>query len=347
MLEDIGIGVVLPAAASIVLIAVWLIGLAALIFRLRRTVAVEPLSGTPLAVRAVSTKIGGRQVLQDVSLTLRRGEVLGILGPNGSGKTTLLRIMAGLEAADAGDVLVFGNRVSASAPVLRHVGFALGRPALLPHRTGWENLRLAWADTGRPAPEARFEQVAEMSGLGPALHRRTDQYSEGMRQSTALAIAMLGMPDILVVDEPTNALDPLRIRELRDQFRAYAASGRSIIATIHDLAEAELLCDDVVVLAQGRVTVTEGSAARTSSAKTVQLNTSDNAQAAAVAARMAGVTVLEGRQSLQVATSADGDLAVLLAAINAAGLAVTSLRTISDFEQRYFQALAEARGPQW
>src|SRR5206468_1595896 len=123
----------------------------------------------------------------------------------------------------------------------------------LPHLSGAANLSLYWAATGRPLDEAHLEQALEIAGLGDAVRRRVGTYSQGMRQRLAIAQAMLGLPDLLVLDEPTNGLDPPQIHQMRDVLKRYAATGRTVVVSSHLLSEVEQSCSHVVVMHRGRL----------------------------------------------------------------------------------------------
>ena len=224
--------------------------------RLVRTVDPDH-ADTPLVVTGLSKTFGGaagkgRNALQDVGFSVRRGEVVGLLGPNGAGKTTCLRILAGLVRPSAGQVQVFGHQLTSGAPVLAQVGLLVEGPGFLPHLSGRANLELFWETTGRPAAQARLDEVLDVAGLGDAIDRKVREYSHGMTQRLAIAQAMLGMPDLLILDEPTDGLDPPQIAALRRVLRRYAEGGRSVLVSSHLLAEVEQTCTHVVVLHHGR-----------------------------------------------------------------------------------------------
>ncbi len=193
----------------------------------------------------------GFVAVRDLSFEVRRGQVLGLLGPNGAGKTTSLRMLMGLIRPSEGRISVFGHAARPGAPVLSRLGSFVEGTGLLPHLSGRENLRLYWAATGRPAADAHMEEAIEVAGLGAALDRPVRRYSQGMRQRVAIAQAMLGLPDLLVLDEPTNGLDPPQIHAMREVLRSYAATGRTVIVSSHLLSEIEQTCSHVVVMAKG------------------------------------------------------------------------------------------------
>ncbi|MFF6995143.1 alpha/beta fold hydrolase [Streptomyces sp. NPDC008313] len=242
----------LPAAGAAAALALLLTGR-------RRTATPPPLPGlaeVPLVITDLSKRYArsaDRYAVRDLSFRVERGQVLGLLGPNGAGKTTTLRMLMGLIKPDAGEIRVFGHAVRPGAPVLSRVGAFVEGAGFLPHLSGRENLELYWRATGRPAGDAHLEEALEIAGLGDALARAVRTYSQGMRQRLALAQAMLGLPDLLILDEPTNGLDPPQIREMREVMIRYAAAGRTVIVSSHLLAEVEQSCTHLVVMDRGRL----------------------------------------------------------------------------------------------
>ncbi|CAM5336357.1 ABC transporter ATP-binding protein [Streptomyces abikoensis] len=217
----------------------------------------------PLQITGLSkryAKSADRYAVRDLSFRVERGQVLGLLGPNGAGKTTTLRMLMGLIRPDGGEVRVFGQAVRPGAPVLSRVGAFVEGAGFLPHLSGRANLELYWRATGRPAEDAHLDEALEIADLGPALERAVRTYSQGMRQRLAIAQAMLGLPDLLILDEPTNGLDPPQIREMREVMIRYAAAGRTVIVSSHLLSEVEQTCSHLVVMDRGRL-VTAGPVA--------------------------------------------------------------------------------------
>ncbi|MGW5605429.1 alpha/beta fold hydrolase [Streptomyces sp. NPDC003753] len=225
----------------------------------RRTTAPAPdpaLAEVPLQITGLSkryAKSAERYAVRDLSFRVEKGQVLGLLGPNGAGKTTTLRMLMGLIRPDGGEIRVFGHAVRPGAPVLSRVGAFVEGAGFLPHLSGRENLELYWRATGRPAEDAHLDEALEIAGLGDALERAVRTYSQGMRQRLAIAQAMLGLPDLLILDEPTNGLDPPQIREMREVMIRYAAGGRTVIVSSHLLAEVEQSCTHLVVMDRGRL----------------------------------------------------------------------------------------------
>ncbi|MYX27169.1 CocE/NonD family hydrolase [Streptomyces sp. SID8381] len=242
----------LPAAGAVVAAAL-------LLTARRRTTAPAPdpaLAGVPLQITGLSKRYArssDRYAVRDLSFRVEQGQVLGLLGPNGAGKTTTLRMLMGLIRPDEGEIRVFGHAIRPGAPVLSRVGAFVEGAGFLPHLSGRENLELYWRATGRPPEDAHLDEALEIAGLGEALARAVRTYSQGMRQRLAIAQAMLGLPDLLILDEPTNGLDPPQIREMREVMIRYAAGGRTVIVSSHLLAEVEQSCTHLVVMDRGRL----------------------------------------------------------------------------------------------
>jgi ABC-2 type transport system ATP-binding protein len=223
--------------------------------RRRRLVSAAEPDGeqVPLRFEGVTKAYKDKFVaVRDLSFDVRRGQVLGLLGPNGAGKTTALRMVMGLIRPTGGRITVFGHEVRPGAPVLSRLGSFVEGTGLMPHLSGRDNLRLYWAATGRPLEDAHLDEAIEVAGLGGAIDKRVRSYSQGMRQRVAIAQAMLGLPDLLVLDEPTNGLDPPQIHAMREVLRSYAESGRTVIVSSHQLAEIEQTCTHVVVMNKGQ-----------------------------------------------------------------------------------------------
>ncbi|WP_299568900.1 alpha/beta fold hydrolase [uncultured Williamsia sp.] len=257
---------------------------------------------TPIVVDSLVKEYGDSyRAVDGVSFTVERGQVVGLLGPNGAGKTTVLRMMVGLITPTAGSIRLFGETVRPGSDVLARVGAFIEGPGLLPHLSGRENLDLFWSATGRPREEADVETALEIAGLGASVDRKVRKYSQGMRQRLAIAQAMLGLPELLILDEPTNGLDPPQIAEMREVMRRYAATGRTVVVSSHLLSEVEQTCSHVVVMHKGRL-ITAGSVGDLAGAASSTLSVADVDAAQRVLAD-AGIAsdVVESRRHLEEA----------------------------------------------
>ncbi|OKK22179.1 ABC transporter ATP-binding protein [Streptomyces sp. CB00455] len=279
-------------------------------------------AGVPLEITGLTkryAKAQDRYAVRDLSFRVEKGQVLGLLGPNGAGKTTTLRMLMGLISPDAGEIRVFGHVVRAGAPVLSRVGAFVEGAGFLPHLTGRANLELYWQATGRPAGDSHMARALEIAGLGDALERAVRTYSQGMRQRLAIAQAMLGMPDLLILDEPTNGLDPPQIREMRDVMIRYAAGGRTVIVSSHLLSEVEQSCTHLVVMDRGRLVQAGAVAEITGGGDTLLVTLAGPVEPVVVEK----VAALEGVGSV---VAADDGLLVRLEGATAAGLIAELVR---------------------
>ena len=196
------------------------------------------------------------RAVDNLSFTVQSGRVTGFLGPNGAGKTTTLRMILNLVTPTAGKATIGGVHYSQLAQPLRHVGAILEASSAHKGRTGRNHLRVICAAAGFPL--SRADETLEMVGLTPAAKRKFRGYSLGMKQRLGIAAALLGDPKVLILDEPANGLDPEGIRWMRDLLKALAGQGRTILVSSHLLSEMELLADDVIIIANGKL-VTQGT----------------------------------------------------------------------------------------
>ncbi|MCC7352893.1 MAG: ABC transporter ATP-binding protein [Anaerolineae bacterium] len=196
---------------------------------------------------------GKVRAVEEVSLQVRRGEVFGFLGPNGSGKTTTIGMVLGLLHPTGGRVELFGQEVTPGRNrALQRVGALVGSPALVPYLSARENLQLI-ARLHPDVSRQRIDQVLAIVGLSEAADRRAEGFSTGMKQRLGLAMALLHQPELLVLDEPTNGMDPAGMREIRTLLRSLAEQGVTVFLSSHLLHEVEQVCDRVAVLNKGRV----------------------------------------------------------------------------------------------
>ena len=194
----------------------------------------------------------GYRAVSDLTFHVKRGQVLGLLGPNGAGKTTILRMIMGLIFPTEGEISIEGKPIYPGSPTLANLGSFVEGSGFLPHLSGRENLHLYWKSIGR-TDEPYFDEAITITDLGTALDKKVRSYSQGMRQRLAIAQAMLGLPDLLVLDEPTNGLDPQQIKAMRGVLKDYAKTGRTVIVSSHLLAEVEQTCTHVVLMHRGKL----------------------------------------------------------------------------------------------
>lgn len=209
---------------------------------------------TVLKVSSLKKSMGSRLIIDDVSFETYAGEVFGFLGPNGAGKTTTIKMIMGLLSIDAGRIEVCGlDNVRRFESAMEYVGGIVENPETYSYLTGMQNLR-QYKRMRKGVTEERLAEVVKLVGLENRIHEKVRRYSLGMRQRLGLAQAIMHRPRLLVMDEPTNGLDPAGIRELRDIFRRLAhEEGVAVLVSSHLLSEMELMCDRVGILANGRL----------------------------------------------------------------------------------------------
>jgi ABC-2 type transport system ATP-binding protein len=210
-----------------------------------------------LAAEHLTKSFGNRVAVSDVSFELGPGEVFGFLGPNGAGKTTTIRMLVGLARPDRGNVRIRGFDLARDySRAMAHVGCIVESPDLYPYLTGRENL-LHFARMLQNGAAERIAELARLVALEERLDDKVSTYSLGMRQRLGIAQALLGAPDLLILDEPANGLDPAGIREIRRLVRALASErGLSVFVSSHLLAEVEQMCDRVAIIHRGRTLAT-------------------------------------------------------------------------------------------
>ncbi|TQJ69205.1 ABC-2 type transport system ATP-binding protein [Arthrobacter sp. SLBN-100] len=247
--------------------------------------------GLTIETRGLTKRFGQQLAVDGLDLAVPQGAVYGFLGPNGSGKTTTIRMLLGLAAASAGSVRLLGMEMPGRfQEVLPHVGALVEGPAFYPFLSGAANLHRLDAATRHAAPATRTERVnqaLERVGLGHAAGKRVHAYSLGMKQRLGIANALLSPRELLVLDEPTNGLDPQGTREVRNLVRSLAADGTTVFVSSHLLAEVEQICTHAAVMSAGRL-VAQGplpELRRTGSTR-VRLLTPDAGAAMSVLARL-------------------------------------------------------------
>jgi len=302
-----------------------------------------------LSTRGLTKTYGGVPAVDALDLRVEAGVLYGFLGPNGAGKTTTIRMLLGLVRPTAGTVELLGEPMSPGAGVdaLRRVGALVEEPAFYRYLSGRTNLEQFAAVAGPPADRrarlGRVDEVLDTVDLTEAAGKKVKAYSQGMRQRLGIARALLGAPDLLVLDEPTNGLDPQGIAEVRVLLRRLAASGTTVFVSSHLLAEVEALCDTVGVLAHGRL-VAEGSPSNLRpSGDRLRVVVDDVVRAGKVLAELDGVA-FESLDSttLQVRVAPPVTAAGINASLVSGGIAVSELAVEHERLEDVFLALTGA-----
>jgi len=207
-----------------------------------------------ISLRNVTKRIGGKTIIDNVTFDVPKGEVFGFLGPNGAGKTTTIRMMVGLMSLTKGEILIKGKNIKSEfEQAIRHVGAIVENPEMYKFLSGYHNL-VHYARMVPGVTKERIDEVIKLVKLENRIHDKVKKYSLGMRQRLGVAQAMLHKPSLLILDEPTNGLDPAGIRELRDYLRYLTrVEGVAVIVSSHLLSEMELMCDRVAILQQGKL----------------------------------------------------------------------------------------------
>jgi ABC-2 type transport system ATP-binding protein len=281
--------------------------------------------------RGLTKRFGERVAVDGVDLRVPRGSAFGYLGPNGAGKTTLIRMLLGLTRASAGEMSVLGRPVPAKrAEALRRVGAIVEEPRFHDHLTGRENLWIV-AAAREPAAHARIDGALARVGLAERANDRVRSYSQGMRQRLGVARCLLADPDLLILDEPTNGLDPAGIQEFRTFVRELVAEGRTVLLSSHLLSEVERICDAVAIVDRGRI-VAQGPIADLAGreAHSVLVGVDDRERARGLLLALGHVSRVEPEaESLRVVLSQNGSLEQAASEINrllvGAGVAVHRL----------------------
>ncbi|MFC7371470.1 ABC transporter ATP-binding protein [Fictibacillus iocasae] len=206
-----------------------------------------------LELKNVTKQMKKKNIVDDLSFSVRKGEVFGLLGPNGAGKTTTIRMIVGLISMTSGEVLVNGLSVKKDfEKAMAHIGAIVENPQLYDYLTGYKNL-MQYARILPNITKERIQEVIKLVDLEAAIHHKVKTYSLGMRQRLGVAQALLHKPSLLILDEPTNGLDPQGIYELRNYLRELANNGTSVLVSSHMLAEMQMMCDRVAIIQQGKL----------------------------------------------------------------------------------------------
>ena len=292
-----------------------------------------------ISIDNLTKKYGSSTAVNDVTFVARAGRVTGFLGPNGAGKSTSMRMMVGLTSPTSGSATIAGRRFADLPNPGRVVGVMLDASAQHAGRTGREILTIAQRTMG--LPRHRVPEMLELVSLTqPEADRRVGNYSLGMRQRLGIATALIGDPEVLILDEPANGLDPAGIRWMRDLLRDYANRGGTVLLSSHLLHEIEVIADDIVVIGNGRI-VASGTKTELLQAAGTVVRTPDGAGLAR-ALHAAGVTATPSGDG---ALRTDADPALVGQVALAAGHALTELRSAdgAGLEEMFLELTADTQ----
>ena len=296
--------------------------------------------GVAVAADGLTKRYGKRRGVDDVSFAVRPGEICALLGPNGAGKTTTMRMLVGLSRPDHGSARLLGQPIRLAAGVLARVGVVIDGPAFVPHLSGWRNLRLLWRAGGRSWPPPALAQSLELAGLGAAIDRRVKSYSMGMRQRLTLAQALMGDPDVLVLDEPANSLDPGEVRALREHLARRAENGAAVLISSHLLAEVELLATNAIVIDHGAI-VADGPLSELLGTGTYEFEVDDVDAARAALHNVDGVESIETQSDRILVTAPDRSTRELTQRLVTAGVGVAGVRASRRLEDVFLGLVGE------
>ncbi len=303
----------------------------------------DPSAPVPaIEAAGLSKSFGAVAAVTNLSFTVERGQVVGLLGPNGAGKTTTVRMLVGLIRPDHGRAYLLGEQVRPGAAVLARAGALVEKPAFVPYLSGLENLRVHWLAGGERWPAQGIDDAVAVANLGDAIHRNAKTYSQGMRQRLGIAQALLNQPDLLILDEPTNGLDPAETRRLRTAIGEIAARGTTILVSSHVLAEIEQICTHALVVDRGGLVAAGTVADLVGASASVELEVSDVERTRRVLADLPGVQRTRLSATGGVVVDLDGiRRSQVVAALVHADIAVETVMPRRKLEDAYLSLVHE------
>ena len=287
--------------------------------------------------------IGRKQIIRNLNFEIRPGEVFGFIGPNGAGKTTTIRMMVGLIGITKGDVVIKGHSIKKEyRKAISEVGAIVENPEMYPFMTGWQNLK-HFARMSEGITDERIREVIKLVGLDNAIGTKVGKYSLGMRQRLGIAQALLHSPSVLILDEPTNGLDPAGIREIRRYIRRLAVEENvSVIVSSHLLSEIELMCDRIGIIKNGKLIATNDLNEESDTDTTiVNLDVNPKEEAIEVLRTMPDIEVLETADRLQIRLKRD-DIPQLVTTLVHRDIEVYGVNVMqTTLEDRFLEMIGE------
>jgi ABC-2 type transport system ATP-binding protein len=295
-----------------------------------------------IETEGLSKAFGNVQAVTDLTLRVPYGGVFGFLGPNGSGKTTTIGMLLGLIQPTSGRFRIFGN-AGAGTQTLERIGAIVETPAFYPYLSGRANLRYFQGICGRGKP-GEVDELLEQVGLSERANRKYTTYSQGMKQRLGIAYALLGDPEFIMLDEPTNGLDPAGMAEVREFIAGLGKSGRTIILSSHLLHEVEQVCDSVAILSRGRL-IAQGKVKDLVNQRGggVRLKATDNERAAKVLAGLGWLKNVRAENGYVVAGASPERSWEVTKALAEQGVYVTEMAPVTVSLEEYFLQVTEEK----
>jgi ABC-2 type transport system ATP-binding protein len=304
---------------------------------LQQNSSLHPSDAPPvIEMEGLTKRFGAVVAVDSLTLAIPRGGVFGLLGPNGSGKTTTMGMLLGLLQPTSGTIRLFGDGTpGVHAAVLRRIGAIVETPAFYPYLSGRANLRY-FRGIGRRGSQYEVDRLLELVDLVAAADRPFRTYSLGMKQRLGIAFALLGNPEVVFLDEPTNGLDPAGVAEVRTLIRSLGEEGRTVILSSHLLSEVQQVADRVAILSRGKLVVQGAVADLLRVGGALRLRTTDDARAA---------WILSGVQAVEKAERRDGAIELTIAperaweasrALAGHGIYVAEMAPVQASLERYF-----------
>ena len=288
-----------------------------------------------IETHGLTKRFGPITAVDGLSLRVPRGQVFGLLGPNGSGKTTTMGMVLGLVRPTAGSVRLFGIESAGSSETLRRVGAIVESPTLYPHLTGRANLRY-FQGIGRRGRQDDIDRLLGVVGLTERADSAFRTYSLGMKQRLGLAYALLGDPELLILDEPTNGMDPAGMAEVRELIRKLGNNGYTVLLSSHLLREVEDVCDSVGILSRGRLIAQGRMEELLAGRSAVRIRATDDARAAEIITSLSWISELRREDGALVVTAPPQRSAEIAAALSDQGVHLREMSQIQESLEEYF-----------
>ncbi len=292
------------------------------------------MNNSVIRTQGLSKRYGPIIAVDDLSMDVPRGRIFGLLGPNGSGKTTTLSILLGLTRQTSGNFTLFEDNAS-HTDALHRIGAIVETPAFYPYLSGRNNLAYFQAITGK-GDRQELDRLLDTVGLSTRANDKFHTYSLGMKQRLGLAYALLGDPEVLILDEPTNGMDPAGMAEIRDLIRRLGTGGRTVLLSSHLLHEVEAVCDSVAILSRGKLIAQGDVSELLGAGAQIQFRTTDDLKAKEVLSSVEWIRGLEEEEGYLVANAPSERSGELTAALSGAGVYVTEMRPRAKTLEQYF-----------